>query len=475
MPKITGVTYIAPEKRHPCYGTVGVTVIGARNIADTSFLGGAHPDPFIVVTTDFSPHLWKTGWRFKTSAPAWNETCGINVYRSNMEGNIIFTVYSKSLMSKDFYLGRLALPLFEVIQSQRLDGLRQLDYECKSKSKTQSPCQIELSITWNPKTQPSVSRIQLETIFHSPTFIHHRTLSTQAMARRPKDSNRPPRPLPTIQIVEFADPNIIEGVHSNYKLGDGIGEGGFSVVKKATDLKTKETVAVKIVKTTVDEHSIKLITREIEILHIIDSDHCVYVFESLQTKDSIYIIMEFLPSGDLLDEILAHVFDEPRTKGVIHDILLGLEYLHNTGICHRDIKPENILYEKERKIWKIADFGCATWFDNTNPYMEDFEGTIQYMAPEILVGTKYTKVVDFWSTGVLAYVALSTIFPWEGTTDAEIQESIIKNSLKFFSPEFDNVSHEATDFILRLIEPNTEKRMSIEEAFAHPWLSSEKN
>jgi len=281
---------------------------------------------------------------------------------------------------------------------------------------------------------------------------------------------------PPKEIVEFADPNVVEGLLGKYMLGDMLGEGGFAVVKRATNIQTKEKVAVKIIQKMIqaDADAIALITREIQILHLVENETCVSFVESRETSENIYIVMEFVGGGDLLDAILdVGGFNETRAARAIHDILRGLDYLHNTGICHRDMKPENVLYHPEMNVWKIADFGCATLFTEQNPYMTDFEGTIQYMAPEILVGEKYTKSIDIWATGVITYVSLSACFPWEGKTDAEVQESIMSYKIKFYSPEFDNVSPDAIGFILRLLEMNTEKRITLEAAMSHPWMENQ--
>jgi len=281
---------------------------------------------------------------------------------------------------------------------------------------------------------------------------------------------------PPKEIVTFEDPNIVEGLLAKYLLGDMLGEGGFAVVKRATNIQTKEKVAIKIIQKMIqaDADAIALITREIQILHLVENTMCVSFVESRETNENIYIVMEFVGGGDLLDAILdVGGFDEARAARAINDILRGLDYLHNTGICHRDMKPENVLFHPEMNVWKIADFGCATLFTETNPYMTDFEGTIQYMAPEILVGEKYTKSIDIWATGVITYVSLSACFPWEGKTDAEVQESIMSYKIKFYSPEFDNVSPDAIGFILRLLEMNTDKRITLDAAMNHPWMKNQ--
>jgi len=280
---------------------------------------------------------------------------------------------------------------------------------------------------------------------------------------------------PTKEIVTFADPNVVEGIHAKYQLGDVLGEGGFAVVKIATNSSSKEKVAIKIIAKVIqaDTEAINIITREIQILHLVEHHTCVSFIESRETNDNIYIVMEYVGGGDLLDAILdVGGFDEHRSAKSISDILHGLDYLHYSGICHRDMKPENVLFHPDQEVWKIADFGCATLFTDQNPYMHDFEGTIQYMAPEILLGEKYTKSIDVWATGVITYVSLSACFPWEGRTDAEVQESIMRYKIKFYSPEFDNVSPDAIGFILRLLEMNVDKRITVESALNHVWIKT---
>jgi len=101
LPRITGVTEIPPEKLIPCYGTLSITLIDGINIPSTSLTG---PDPFIVITTDFSPFTWKSQWKFKTTNPVWNESCSISISRPNLIGKIIFTVYHFGIIKKAFWV-----------------------------------------------------------------------------------------------------------------------------------------------------------------------------------------------------------------------------------------------------------------------------------------------------------------------------------------------------------------------------------
>jgi calcium-dependent protein kinase len=132
-----------------------------------------------------------------------------------------------------------------------------------------------------------------------------------------------------------------------------------------------------------------------------------------------------LEGGELYDLILRmQKFSEKDAAKILHQILLGLNYMHKKNIIHRDIKPENILLESKdvsKVVVKITDFGFAKCYD---PYtfegFDDVLGSPLYMAPEIVKKMKYDSKVDIWSLGVMAYIILSGKPPFSGKTRDEI-------------------------------------------------------
>ena len=97
--------------------------------------------------------------------------------------------------------------------------------------------------------------------------------------------------------------------------------------------------------------------------------------------------------------------------------------MHSKGIIHRDLKPENIMLEEDKnyKNCKLIDFGLSTKIKD-QPETE-LMGTIYYIAPEVLKGS-YNEKADIWSLGVLAFILLSGIPPFNSADDNEIQQLI---------------------------------------------------
>uniref|UniRef100_A0A6B2LF60 Protein kinase domain-containing protein n=1 Tax=Arcella intermedia TaxID=1963864 RepID=A0A6B2LF60_9EUKA len=248
-----------------------------------------------------------------------------------------------------------------------------------------------------------------------------------------------------------------------------MGSGAFGVVKKATNIKTKDTVAVKIIN--IDDCN----EREIQIMRIVKNRYCVSYIDSLETDESFYIVMEFCSQGDLFDAIEADTLNESAVKKAMLDTLRGLQYLHMNGIIHRDIKPENILHyytcdattNKVVDNWKIADFGIATFFTEGR-YITSSTGTTQYKAPEMFPPARYTKSADLWAVGITAYVCLTGRFVWGGDSDEEVYESI-----RAYRIDYDNeFTPSAFAFILKLLDLNAETRMNIMESLNHSWFST---
>lgn len=133
--------------------------------------------------------------------------------------------------------------------------------------------------------------------------------------------------------------------------------------------------------------------------------------------------MENLSGGDLFTYLEKRKFTitEQRAKALSHQIATALYYLHSFGVAHRDLKPENILMVDNSEVsdLKIVDFGLSKIIGPNETSLDPF-GTLSYVAPEVLLQKPYGKEVDLWSLGVIVYLLLCRVLPFDDEDDREI-------------------------------------------------------
>jgi calcium-dependent protein kinase len=139
---------------------------------------------------------------------------------------------------------------------------------------------------------------------------------------------------------------------------------------------------------------------------------------------------------------------------------------------HRDLKPENVLLEQNKDFdqIKIIDFGTSLVHSNTEKPLDEKLGTPYYIAPEVL-NKKYNEKCDLWSIGVITYIILSGMPPFNGNTDQEIMKKVKIGKFSFSDPCWSSITDKAKDFITQLFTYDIEKRPSAEEALQHPWIT----
>ena len=154
----------------------------------------------------------------------------------------------------------------------------------------------------------------------------------------------------------------------------------------------------------------------------------IRLLDLFENEDFIYIIMENLSGGDLFTYLEQRNFEIPekRAKELSHQIATALYYLHSFGVAHRDLKPENILMENDtdEADLRIVDFGLSKIIGPNESSIDPF-GTLSYVAPEVLLQNPYGKEVDLWSLGVITYLMLSHVLPFDDDDDKEIARQTI--------------------------------------------------
>jgi serine/threonine protein kinase len=184
--------------------------------------------------------------------------------------------------------------------------------------------------------------------------------------------------------------------------------------------------------------------------------------------------MENLSGGDLFTYLERRSFcvSEDRARELSHQIATSLFYLHSFGVAHRDLKPENILMasDDDNCDCKIVDFGLSKIIGPNQTSLDPF-GTLSYVAPEVLLQKPYGKEVDVWSLGVITYLLLSCVLPFDDEDEKEIARQTIQDDVDFSFSPWDEKSKQAIDACRQMLMKNRHKRPSVEEVMNLPWFA----
>ena len=263
-----------------------------------------------------------------------------------------------------------------------------------------------------------------------------------------------------------------------YEMLDDLGEGIFGSVKLGVEKKTKERVAIKIIKKKKAKPSdIELVRTEIDIMKLCHHPNVVHLLDHFENADYIFIVMEYIRGGRLTDYMKEKKFhfSEKRAAEIIYEIALGVKYLHKYGIIHRDLKPDNIMLTEsnDKGHIKIMDFGLSKILGKKEKVTEGF-GTLTFVSPEVLIRKPYNKEIDIWSIGVILYLILSGDLPFDDEEDDEqkIAKSIVFNEVEFPSKKFGNKSKEVIELIKRCLTKEPKDRIKIDEIIKSDWIQS---
>ena len=152
----------------------------------------------------------------------------------------------------------------------------------------------------------------------------------------------------------------------------------------------------------------------------------VQLYEIIETSRQLFLIMEFVPGGELFNYIVKKKRLENREAcRFFHQILAGIEYLHSIKICHRDLKPENLLLDENMNI-KIVDFGLSNTYKKSTDTLKTACGSPCYASPEMIAGKRYLGLdTDLWSLGVITYAMTVGYLPFEDPDTNKLYKKIL--------------------------------------------------
>jgi len=278
-----------------------------------------------------------------------------------------------------------------------------------------------------------------------------------------------------------------------------IGKGAFGEVRVVQKTDTGKIYAMKTLKKEemLKKDQLAHVRAERDVLAESNSAWVVQLYYSFQDPVYLYLVMEFLPGGDLMTMLIKYdTFSEDVTRFYIAECVLAIEAVHKLGFIHRDIKPDNILIDKDGHI-KLSDFGLstgfhkqhdssyyqrlldstkvqsptaaarnsvmvtaihltisnkdqiATWKANRRKLAYSTVGTPDYIAPEIFLQKGYSNECDWWSLGAIMFECLVGYPPFCSESTHETYQKIINWPQYLMFPDDVHLSQEAEDLIRR--------------------------
>ncbi|PFH61149.1 hypothetical protein XA68_18099 [Ophiocordyceps unilateralis] len=264
---------------------------------------------------------------------------------------------------------------------------------------------------------------------------------------------------------------------SDFEILKLIGKGTFGQVYQVRKRDTHRVYAMKVLQK-------KVIVQKKEVAHTVgernilvrtamsDSPFIVGLKFSFQTPSELYLVTDYMSGGELFWHLQKEGrFDERRAKFYIAELILAIQHLHHNDIVYRDLKPENILLDANGHI-ALCDFGLSKANLTKNDTTNTFCGTTEYLAPEVLLDESgYTKMVDFWSLGVLVFEMCCGWSPFYAEDTQQMYKNIAFGKVRF--PR-DTLSQEGRNFVKGLLNRNPKHRLGAmddaEELKRHPFF-----
>ena len=263
--------------------------------------------------------------------------------------------------------------------------------------------------------------------------------------------------------------SIRSPLSQKYKLSNEfLGRGASGIVSEGTD-QSGQKYAIKTINK-LSLKSIEVLVKEVEISLSLNHPHIIKYYEVYEDLKSVSVVMDLAEGGDLFDFILkspdGRLSDEVTLELMIQ-ILETMDYLHNEKkICHRDIKPENflIIIEDSKPNIKLIDFGFATYLKE-GVAMNDYLGTPQYTAPEIINREPYDEKVDLWSIGILLFNMLTGCQPFTSESYVPIEEQVCSKIIPFEAIE----NRHLKNLCYNLLERDPSQRYNAKRALNYAY------
>ncbi|RKP18977.1 kinase [Rozella allomycis CSF55] len=255
-------------------------------------------------------------------------------------------------------------------------------------------------------------------------------------------------------------------------MGKQIGKGSFGDVYLGLNAENGTLMAVKTVDLSNDSciqktKTVESLEKEIEVLKTLKHDNIVRYLGATRDETKLNILLEYVPGGSIASLLnTCGPFEELLMKNFARQMLSGLSYLHEQNIIHRFCG--NFLLNEYGQV-KISDFGLSLQLGASSKARHSIQGTVFWMAPEVLRGSITTKT-DIWSFGCVLIEMLTANHPWTGC----IQEAVMFKLGKHVHPDIpDNASDSLKQIMNLCFEKEPNSRPTAKEILKLPWTVQE--
>jgi serine/threonine protein kinase len=265
-------------------------------------------------------------------------------------------------------------------------------------------------------------------------------------------------------------------VIKDWKMSHKLGEGGYGIVRYATRLHPQPNqpsqAAIKIIKRGNVSDMSKLDV-EIEAMQLLKFKHVVQLYEVIEDDDYIYLVLELCGGGSLFEHLKDVPFDEELARCYFNQVIDGLAYCHEHGVCHRDLRLENLLLDNSGNL-KITDFGQARIFKKGwDIFSTQLVGSLYHLSPEQIHNKAYSgEKVDIWNAGIILFCFLTSRLPFCNSDVMQMFEDIKKGAYEY--PTDDPrivVSEDAKDLINSMLNVDPKSRPTLEQIKKHRWIT----
>ncbi|XP_012567989.1 CBL-interacting serine/threonine-protein kinase 20 [Cicer arietinum] len=255
-----------------------------------------------------------------------------------------------------------------------------------------------------------------------------------------------------------------------YEIGRMLGQGNFAKVYHARNLKTGQSVAIKVFnKEMIMRVGLKeQVKREISGMRLVRHPNIVELYEVMASKTKIYFAMEYVKGGELFDKVSKGKLREDVARKYFQQLIEAVNHCHKRGVYHRDLKLENLLLDENGDL-KVSDFGLSALLESKKKdgLLHTTCGTPAYVAPEVIRKKGYDgDKADIWSCGVVLYVLLAGFLPFNEKNLMEMYKKITKADFKF--PQW--FRSDVKRLLYRILDPNPRTRISIDKIMQNSWF-----